>query len=398
MDSSTELIQSLLPVFVVVGLGASPAMLGLIEGIAEATAAVLKGVSGVWSDRMGRRLPLALSGYAVAAAAKLLFPLATSVGWVLGARAIDRIGKGLRGAPRDALVTELTPVAVRGAAFGMRQALDTVGAVLGPLLAAILMVLLHGDFRTVFWFACIPAGLAVAVLWLGVDESGARVAGARPPGRSSARSSARRPEPAARRPHRAAAVPGALGGRLWALIGIGAVFGLARFSEAFLLLDAGRLGLSSARVPLVLLVMNLTYAVSAYPSGAASDRVGRLRLLGLGVALLVAADATLWAASTPAGVLVGAALWGLHLGLTQGAFSALVSDCSAADSRGAAFGAYHMTTGAAALASNLVAGQLWQSVGSAMVFTVSGGLAVAAGVGLLWWGRGTRSRSSPAVG
>jgi len=385
MDSSTELIQSLLPVFVVVSLGAPAAALGLIEGVGEAIAALLKGLSGVWSDRLGRRLPLTLGGYGIAAAAKILFPLAPSVEWVLAARSIDRVGKGLRGAPRDALVTDLTPPAALGTAFGVRQAMDTVGAILGPLLAVILMGTLHGDIRSVFWFALLPAVLAVAVLWIGVREPEAPEPGEEVPAG---------PPREDRTPAGRWSLP-RLAPRVWALVAVGALLGVARFSEAFLLLDAERLGLPAASVPYVLLVMNVTYAASAYPSGVASDRHGRVRLIVLGIAMLVMADLSLWWATTPGGAFVGAALWGFHLGLAQGPFTALLAENTTPQARGTAFGAWHMSAGVAALIGNLVAGSIWDRISPETVFALSGVLAAVAGVALVGWVRSV-GRHAPA--
>ena len=264
MDTSSELIHGLLPVFLVVTLGASATALGVIEGIAEATAQITRVFSGWLSDALGRRKALTVAGYGLAAITKPLFPLASTIGLVLLARFLDRIGKGIRGAPRDALVADLTPADKRGAAFGLRQSLDTVGATLGPAAAIGLMYLFNDDIRTVLWFAVIPAVLAVAVLVFGVKEP------------SPKRSTARAPL--------LASEIGALGAAYWLVVVAGAIFTLARFSEAFLVIRAMDGGLALAWAPAVIAVMSLVYAASAYPAGRLQDRIGArpLLLLGLG--------------------------------------------------------------------------------------------------------------------
>ena len=365
MDSSSELIHSLLPVFLVSGLGASALSLGLIEGIAEATAAVTKVFSGFLSDRLGKRKALTVAGYGLAALGKPLFPLAPAVAWVLAARFIDRIGKGIRGAPRDALLGDIAPAHLRGACFGLRQSLDTVGAFAGPLLAVVFMALLDDDIRAVFWIAVIPAVIAVAILVLGVRES-----------------SAARPEGAARTPIRWIDVR-RIGPQFWRLVPVAGVLGLARFSEAFLVLRAAEAGLSVTLVPLVLVVMNAVYALSAYPAGRLSDRLGRRGLLAWGMALLIAADAVLAAGQGIATVLVGVALWGLHMGLTQGLMSTMVVDTARPELRGTAFGVFHLASGLAAFLASLIAGWLWQAYGPPTAFLTGAGFAALALAGLL---------------
>ena len=355
MDLSSEMIHSLLPLFLVSALGASALSVGLIEGIAEATAALAKLVSGMWSDRVGRRKPLLLLGYGMAALTKPLFPLASGVGAVLLARFLDRIGKGLRGAPRDALLADITPQALRGAAYGLRQALDTTGAILGPLVALALMAATGDDFRAVFWIATIPALVCVALILVAVDEPEAT----RPPAQAGARfarSELRR-----------------LGGHFWWVVACASVLTLARFSEAFLLLRAEHLGLAATWVPGVLIVMNLFYAASAYPFGRLADSGGRHRLLAAGIALLVVADLVLAAADGIVWGLVGAAIWGLHMGATQGLLSAWVADAVPADLRGTGFGVFNFASGVALLAASLIAGGLWTWLGPAMTF-VAGAL------------------------
>lgn len=365
MDLSSEMIHSLLPVFLVTVLGASALSVGFIEGIAEATASVAKVFSGVISDRIGRRKPLLLLGYGLAALTKPLFPLATGIGAVLTARFLDRIGKGIRGAPRDALVADLTPEAVRGAAYGLRQALDTVGAVAGPLVAMVLMAATHDDFRLVFWVAVIPAVVCVLLIVFGVDEpeSSRRAAQARVPlGRASL---------------------GRLPKAFWQVVAFAVVLTLARFSEAFLLLRAENVGLAVTWVPMILIVMNLVYAASAYPFGRLSDNGSRRRLLAWGIVLLIAADLVLALAGNFWTVGLGAAIWGLHMGATQGLLAALVADTAPADLRGTAFGVFNLASGVALLAASVIAGGLWTVAGPAMTFYAGAGFAGVALAGLL---------------
>ncbi|CAK0751734.1 MFS transporter [uncultured Gammaproteobacteria bacterium] len=372
MDFSSEMIHGLLPLFLtgVIGLGAIS--VGLIEGLAEATASLVKLYSGALSDRLGKRKALALAGYALSALTKPMFPLADSALTVLTARFIDRIGKGIRGAPRDALVADLTAPDQRGAAFGLRQGLDTVGAVLGPLVAVTLMMLTGNDFRLVFWVATVPAVLAVAVLALAVREP-------------------KLARPGTARPGTVSTVPLApLRSRLAGLdrsftttVGLAAVLTLARFSEAFLILRAGESGLALAWVPLVMVVMSLTYTASAYPLGRLSDRLGRQGLLAVGCAILVAADVVLAIATTPWLVFAGAALWGLHMGCTQGLLSALVADAAPANARGTAFGVFHLVTGVAAFVSSVIAGVTWQYYGAPVPFMIGAALAAAALAGFV---------------
>lgn len=358
MDLSSETIHGLLPVFLVGVLGAGPLALGVIEGVAEAAASITKLFSGVLSDWLGKRKILAVVGYGLAALSKPLFPLAASVAWVFTARFVDRIGKGIRGAPRDALVGDLTPPHLRGAAYGLRQSLDTVGAFAGPLLAIGLMALAADDIRFVFWCAVVPAFVAVGILVVGVREP-PRAGIARPP----------------RIPIRLADLRG-LGAAYWSLIGVAALLTLARFSEAFLVLRAQDAGLPLGLMPLVLVVMNAIYAVSAYPAGILSDRIGRWRLIGVGLLALIAADGFLAIADGIAWVMAGIALWGLHLGLTQGLLAALVAESSPAELRGSAFGLFHLVVGMATLLASLVAGFLWASWGPAATFAAGAALSV----------------------
>jgi MFS family permease len=365
MDTSSESIHSLLPAFLVTALGASALSLGVIEGIAEATNAITKVFSGAISDWLGRRKLLVLLGYGLAALAKPLFPLAGGADTVLLARFIDRIGKGIRGAPRDALVADVTPEAVRGTAFGLRQSMDTIGAFLGPLVAIALMAASHDDFRLVFWVAVIPACLAVLLVAYGVREPAA------PAG-----------DPVRRFPIRPAELA-RLDGAFWWLVAIAGVLTLARFSEAFLLLDAQHAGMAVALVPLILVAMNIVYALSAYPVGRLADRVSRRGLLLIGIFLLIAADLVLASAHSVLLVFAGAAVWGLHMGATQGLLAALVADAVPGDLRGTAFGLYSLIGGAALLVASVVAGGLWSLAGPHATFAAGAVFAGLAAVGLL---------------
>lgn len=349
MDISSEMVHSLLPLFMVGTLGASALVVGLVEGLAEATALIVKVFSGVLSDWWGKRKWLAVFGYALGALTKPLFALAPGIGTVLTARLLDRVGKGVRGAPRDALVADIAPPDMRGAAFGLRQSLDTVGAFLGPLLAVGLMLLWANDFRAVFWVAVVPGFLAVALLMLGVHEPD------RPVGQ-------RRSNPIRRENLRR------LGSAYWWVVGLGAVFTLARFSEAFLVLRAAQSGVPVALVPLVMVAMNLVYAASAYPFGRLSDRMDHRTLLALGLAVLIAADLVLAVPAHWATVLAGVALWGLHMGMTQGLLATMVADTAPADLRGTAFGFFNLVSGVALLLSSAIAGLLWDQLGASFTF------------------------------
>ncbi|MCK9510530.1 MAG: MFS transporter [Pigmentiphaga sp.] len=358
MDISSEMIHALLPIYMVSVLGISALGVGIIEGIAEATASFMRVFSGAISDRLGRRKWLAVAGYGLAALTKPVFPLAASLDWLIGARFVDRIGKGIRGAPRDALVADLTPAPLRGAAYGLRQTLDTIGAFLGPLLAIGLMWLTAGHFQTVFWVAVLPAALAVAVLLIFVRE---------PAPKSAAR---RVRAPLSRREL------GRLGAAYWWVVGVGTVFTLARFSEAFLILRAESLGLPPMWAPLVLVVMGVAFSCSAYPAGALSDRCNRVVVLAAGLVLLVLADLVLALMPGWGGLGLGVVLWGLHMGFTQGLFAALVADTASAELRGTAFGMFHLLTGAALLLASVTAGALWEWVGPQSTFLMGAAFAL----------------------
>lgn len=362
MDVSSELIHSLLPVFMATALGISAFTIGLIEGAAEATALIVKVFSGVLSDWWGKRKPLALLGYGLGAASKPLFALATGAGLVVAARLIDRVGKGIRGAPRDALVADLAPPEIRGAAFGLRQALDTVGAFAGPLLGMALMIAWANDFRAVFWAAAIPGFLAVALLFLGVQEPERHSDGKRV---NPIRGEALRQLPAS----------------YWWVVGIGAVFTLARFSEAFLVLRANQAGLAVAWTPMVFIAMNVVYAAAAYPCGKLADRMRHDVLLGWGLVVLAAADAALaWGGF--AGIGLGVVLWGLSLALTQGLLATMVADTAPAALRGTAYGFFNLASGLAMLVASGLAGLLWDRAGAVFTF-LAGALFCLLALGLL---------------
>ncbi len=365
MDVSSEVIHSLLPAFLVTVLGVSALSVGLIEGIAEATASVTKIFSGAISDWIGKRKPLVLLGYGLAALTKPLFPLATSADAILAARFIDRVGKGIRDAPRDALIADVTPFALRGAAYGLRQSLDTVGAFIGPLLAMLLMALTHDDFRLVFWAAVVPAFLSASVVLFGVDE----------PVRPAARVERRR-FPI----HRAELAR--LHFAYWWLVGVATVLTLARFSQAFLLLAAEHAGMEVALIPGVLVTMNIVYAATAYPWGRLADQMSRRTLLMLGIVVLIGADAVLAGAQSVWQVLLGASLWGLHMGASQGLLSAMIGDAVPADLRGTAFGLYNLITGAALLLASVFAGWLWTAFGPSATFIAGATFAASALVAL----------------
>ncbi len=367
MDTSSELIHSLLPVYLTTVLGVSALTVGVIEGVAEATASITKVFSGVISDYLGRRKLLLVLGYGLAALTKPMFPLSNTASWVLTARFTDRIGKGIRGAPRDALVADVTPPESRGAAYGLRQSLDTAGAFAGPLLALTLMALLHDNLRQVLWIAVIPAVISVVVLVSAVREStpGLRERRTRSPVK---RSELRR-----------------LGRPFLIVVIIGALFSLARFSEAFLVLRAATAGLGIGLVPLVLVVMNIVYFASAYPAGWLSDRISRHVLLAMGLAALILSDLLLAGASTVPRVLSGAAIWGLHMGFSQGILVALVADAVPAELRGTAFGIFNLVSGFALLGASLFAGWLWEIFGPQMTFHAGAGFALLAMLGLLFY-------------
>ena len=362
MDLSSEIYHALLPAFLTVTLGLPVAAMGAIDGIAEGMANMAKLASGRLSDRSRRRKPLILLGYGLAALSKPLFPLATTALPVLGARFVDRVGKGIRGAPRDAMIADETPVELRGRAFGLRQSLDTVGAFLAPIAAVGLMIWFANDIRAVFWVAVIPALLSFLFAWLMLKETGAGD------------------------PLRAKAAWGgfrSLDRPVKRLIGIGFLFGLARFSEGFLILKAIDAGLAIQWSPLVLTLFNLSFLALAYPAGALSDRIAPKNILLAGIALLVVADLWLAQAETLWAIGIGVLLWGGHMALTQGIFSRMIADAAAPDKRATSFGAFFFANGIATLLASVGAGLLWDRSGPAETFTAAAAVAAVAGAMLL---------------
>ncbi|MDU6389358.1 MULTISPECIES: MFS transporter [unclassified Pantoea] len=357
MDISSEMIHSLLPLFMATALGTPVVIIGLIEGIAEATALCVKVFSGAISDYIGKRKGLAVVGYGLGALSKPLFALASTSGMIFSARMIDRLGKGIRGAPRDALVADVTPPEIRGAAYGLRQALDTTGAFLGPLLAVGLMLLWNNDFRAIYWVAVIPAFLAVALLFFGLKEPRAPV--------TAPRSSPVKKENLKR-----------LGAECWWVIGLGGVFTLARFSEAFLVLRAQEVGIALALIPLVMVAMNVVFSLTAYPFGRLSDSMSHRRLLQAGLVVLILADVVLALSHSWAGIIAGVALWGVHMGMTQGLLNAMIARTAPADLRGTAFGFFSLLSGVGVLLASLGAGLLWELWGSASTFFAGAAICV----------------------
>lgn len=382
MDISSELVHSLLPIFMATALGASMVTIGIIEGVAEATAAITKVFSGAISDYFRKRKFLVVLGYGLSAITKPVFPLATTIWWVFGARFVDRIGKGIRGAPRDALVADITPPELRGAAYGLRQSLDSVGAFIGPLLALAFMIWLANDIKTVLWIAVAPAFIAVLLLAVAVrePESSQTAAG---PGNPLTLTDAKRLPP-----------------RYWLVVALGAVFTLARFSEAFLILRAQDAGFALGFVPTIMIVMNIVYALFAYPAGMVADRLSARILLVFGLGVLIAADVMLAMVASPLIVFLGAAFWGLHMAFTQGLLSKLVADTAPSELRGTAFGIFNLATGGALLLASVIAGTLWSVFGAPATFVAGASFAALAATGLLLYrpkARATTHSSSAPV-
>jgi MFS family permease len=375
MDISSELVHSLLPIFMAMVLGASMATIGIVEGVAEGAAAITKVFSGMISDYFGKRKVLAVVGYALAAMTKPIFPLATTIGWVFGARFVDRIGKGIRGAPRDALVADIAPSQRRGAAYGLRQSLDSVGAFVGPLLAVAFMIGLANDIKGVLWVAVVPAFLAVLLLIVGVREPVTSEHASRP------------------RNHLTLSDAKRLSLRYWLVVALGAVFTLARFSEAFIILRAQDVGLAVGYVPAIMIVMNVVYSIFAYPAGAAADRLSGRTLLVFGLGVLVAADVVLAMAASPWLAFLGSAFWGLHMALTQGLLSKLVADTAPTELRGTAFGAFNLVSGGALLLASVIAGSLWGAFGASAAFIAGATFAALGAMGLLLYRPNAQDRA-----
>ena len=357
MDISSEMIQTLLPLYLVAGLGASAIAIGFIEGLSVAIATITKLFSGMISDWTGRRKPLAVLGYGLGALSKPIFPLASSIGWIVVAKAVDRVGKGIRGTPRDALIADVTPPEIRGASFGLRKSLDTVGGFVGPLAAIGLMLATDGDMIVIFWIAAIPAFLAVALLIIGVKEP------EQPP--SSSKGMPRFRD------------AGRLNRAVWIVIGVSSLLTLARFSEAFLLLKSQQAGLSLAWIPVTMVVMHAVYGLTAYPVGYLSDRIGRRSMIALSLVFLIAADLALATAQTLPMLFAGIVLWGLHMGFSQGILSTLIADSAPKNLKGTAFGVFNLATGLTVILGNVAAGLLWETWGSASTFLAGAVVALA---------------------
>ena len=375
MDTSSELVHALLPLYMVGALGASVFVVGIVEGVAEAIALMVRVFSGYWSDALSRRKPLVVLGYTMGAVSKLVFPLAPSLGFVVAARFVDRVGKGIRGAPRDALIADLTHPSLRGASFGLRQALDSVGAILGPLVAIVAIGYFAGDFRAAFWLAIPPAVLCVALLCIGVREADDRAARAPDVNAKLSWRDVRR-----------------LDRRFVIVTVIASVLTLARFSEAFLVLRGQGVGLGTLGAPWVMVAMTVVYAACALPAGRLADRGHAKALLSAGAAALVASDVVLALAANSAGVLVGAGLWGLHMALTQGLLAALVAATAPPDLRGTAFGVFGLACGVALLVASALAGYLWQAIGPSATF-----IAGAAFAGIAWMALALQLRDIPTL-
>ena len=365
MDISSELVHSLLPILMVTVLGTSMVTIGMIEGFAEGAAAVTKVFSGAISDYCGKRKSLAVTGYLLSAITKLVFPIATTIGWVFGARFVDRVGKGIRGAPRDALVADIAPLQLRGAAYGLRQSLDSVGAFIGPVLAVIFMSWFTNDIRAVLWVAVVPAFIAVFLLIVGVRE---------PESMNNA---------ADKRDRLILTDVRRLPLIYWLVVMLGAVFTLARFSEAFLILRAQDVGLTIGYVPVIMIVMNIVYSLFAYPAGAAADRLSTRTLLVFGLGVLIVADVVLATAKYPWIAFIGAAFWGLHMAFTQGLLSKLVADTAPAELRGTAFGVFNLVSGGVLLLASVIAGSLWNAFGASATFIAGASFAFLSAMGLL---------------
>ncbi len=374
MDISSEMIHALLPVYMVTVLGASNLAVGVIEGIAEATASITKIFSGTLSDWLGKRKLLAVIGYGLAALTKPVFPLAQTLDWLIAARFVDRIGKGIRGAPRDALVADIAPPELRGASFGLRQSLDTIGAFVGPLMAIALMLASNNNFQFVFWVAVLPAFVALALMMFAVKE----------PDRNRDQKPTQIGLKDAKRLSKA----------YWAVVGVAAILSLARFSEAFLVLRAQSFGLSLALIPMVIVLMNVVYAFSAYPAGVLADKVGRRGVFVVGLVCLIVADLFLAFGGGIWWVMIGVAFWGLHMGLTQGLLATMIADTAPVDLRGTAFGIFNFILGISMLLASVIAGGLWDVYGPSATFIAGAAFATIATAGVMFVGRSKQGKSA----
>jgi MFS family permease len=392
-DIGTEMVFAVLPLFLVGQLGVAVATIGVIEGIAEATAALLKLGSGALADRTRRPKALAVAGYGLSALTKPLFAIATGVGLVVAARWLDRVGKGIRSTPRDVLLAAATPEGRRGRAFGLRQSFDKLGESLGPLAAFGLLALWPGNFRLVLILACFPGLLAIALLALGVREMETSPGPRNPPpnvpperGEGHLLARATSGQPAMEKEKLRAGgktLPRVadlrrLGPEFLRPLGAATLLGLAGFSDAFLLLRARDVGMRVELIPLVLLAMNLTASAAAYMGGVVADSRGHRLALGTGVALYAAGCALLALATAPAGVWAGAGALGLHLAFVRGNLLAWASDAAPASDRGVALGWIHLVQGLALLPASLMAGLLWQHAGPSVTFAVAAACAALA--------------------
>jgi MFS family permease len=366
MDISSEMIQALLPVYMVTVMGSSMIAVGVLMGLAEATGLILRIFSGAFSDWLGKRKLLTVIGYGLSAITKPIFPLAPSIGWIFAARFIDRVGKGIRDAPRDALIADITPAHLYGASYGLRQSLDSVGAFIGPAIAILLMWVTSNHYITVFWAAVIPALMAVLVLMVFVKE---------PP-------QTKKPKllnfPLHFNELRKLSV------NYWMVVFVATLFTLARFSEAFLILRAQGAGLSLILIPLVLIILNVVYALTSYPAGVLSDKYNRIILLAAGFLCLILANFFLAFSSSLTGILIGVALWGVHMGLTQGIFATLIADTSPIELRGTGFGIFNLLSGLALLCASVIAGVLWESYGAKATFIAGAFITFLALLGLFY--------------
>jgi MFS family permease len=358
MDLSSEIYHALLPAFITLVLGLPATALGAIDGVAEATANFAKLFSGRLSDRSLRRKPWVMAGYGLAALSKPLFPLASSAPLLMLARFADRVGKGIRGAPRDAMLADETPPEIRGRAFGLRQTLDTVGALLAPLVAIGLMAWLASDIRAVYWFAIIPAAISFLLAWLVLREPEQHLS------------------PLKKSPFFAGFK--ALDKDTKRLLQVGFLFTLARFSEGFLILKGIDIGLSETMSPITLAIFNLAYVALAYPAGVLSDRMSPRSILIAGILVLIVGNVVLAQSNGFVGVAIGTALWGAHMALTQGIFARMVADSAPDELRATSFGAFYFVTGIGTLLASLGAGWLWDNQGASATFLTSAGAAAVA--------------------
>ncbi|OYV74113.1 MAG: MFS transporter [Gemmatimonadetes bacterium 21-71-4] len=367
-DVSSEMIYPLLPLFLTMTLGASAAFVGAIEGTAESISALLKLASGWWSDRVGARKPFVLVGYVIASVTRPLIAIAQSATQVLAIRVGDRVGKGLRNSPRDALIADSVDPSIRGRAYGFQRAWDNAGAMVGPLVAFGLLQWEGLTMRHVFWLALVPGAIAVAVVIWGVREVPKRVASSGAPLDLS--------QP--------------MGGRFWAFMAVIFVFTLGNSTDAFLLLRARQLGVPISLMPIIWALLNGVKTVTNTPGGALSDRIGRKPTLVIGWLFYAAVYLAFAHASRQWHAWALFAVYGLYFGFSEGAERALVSDVVPAERRGTAFGWFNLAVGLGALPASLIFGEIWDHVGPGAAFTLGASLALAAAVGIVLVAPATR--------